>query len=290
MFKKIITIVPVAALLTVGATAQASTITVEKGDTLWGLARENNTTVETIQTVNHLTTDLIYPGDLLTIAKEKQHTVKLGDTLWDIAIEHDVTISQIKEWNNLKSDLIHPGLNLLVYEGAKDASAKGNTSVTTTQPTKESTPKVTVQPTETKEETPKETAPAASSSQSTEKAAGTVASNETVKERAPETAPAKTEASKEIMVEATAYTASCEGCSGITSTGINLIENPDAKVISVDPTVIPLGSKVFVEGYGEAIAGDTGGGIIGNKIDVFIPSKQDAINFGVKQLKVTILD
>ena len=99
-----------------------------------------------------------------------------------------------------------------------------------------------------------------------------------------------TTASKELIVEASAYTASCEGCSGITATGINLKTNPHAKVISVDPTVIPLGSKVYVEGYGEAIAGDTGGAINGNRIDVFFPSQQDAINFGVKQLKVTILD
>jgi 3D (Asp-Asp-Asp) domain-containing protein len=96
--------------------------------------------------------------------------------------------------------------------------------------------------------------------------------------------------SKEIIVEATAYTASCEGCSGITATGINLLENPNQKVISVDPSVIPLGSKVYVEGYGEAIAGDTGGAIKGNKIDIFIPTKQEAINFGRQQVKVTILN
>ncbi|MCM3389379.1 LysM peptidoglycan-binding and 3D domain-containing protein [Ureibacillus chungkukjangi] len=287
MFKKIITIVPVAALLTVGATAQASTITVEKGDTLWGLARENNTTVETIQTVNHLTSDLIYPGDLLTIAKEKQHTVKLGDTLWDIAIEHDVTVSQIKDWNNLQTDLIHPGLNLVIYVGAKASAVKGTSTVAApAQKSKESVPA-----TNNSDDAPKTAAPVSSTTQPTGEATAPVSNNEAVKESAPESsAPAQTEGAKEIMVEATAYTASCEGCTGITSTGINLLENPDAKVISVDPTVIPLGSKVFVEGYGEAIAGDTGGGIKGNKIDVFIPSKQEAINFGVKQLKVTILD
>jgi 3D (Asp-Asp-Asp) domain-containing protein len=91
-------------------------------------------------------------------------------------------------------------------------------------------------------------------------------------------------------MEASAYTASCNGCSGITATGIDLKKNPNTKVISVDPSVIPLGSKVNVEGYGVAIAGDTGGAIKGNRIDVFIPNKQDAINFGRKQVKVTILD
>ena len=95
---------------------------------------------------------------------------------------------------------------------------------------------------------------------------------------------------KVITVKATAYTASCEGCSGITKTGINIKDNPDKKVIAVDPAVIPLGSKVYVEGFGEAIAADTGGAIKGNRIDIFIPSEQDAIDFGVKMLKVTILN
>lgn len=94
----------------------------------------------------------------------------------------------------------------------------------------------------------------------------------------------------EIKVKATAYTASCEGCSGITKTGINIKDNPNKKVIAVDPSVIPLGSKVYVEGFGEAIAADTGGAIKGNRIDIFIPSEQDAIDFGVKKLKVTILN
>lgn len=42
------------------------------------------------------------------------------------------------------------------------------------------------------------------------------------------------------------------------------------KMIAVDPKVIPLGSKVWVEGYGEAIAGDTGGAIKGNRIDILL--------------------
>lgn len=271
-----------AAMLTVGATAHASTITVEKGDTLWDLAQANNTSVEAIQTVNDLSTDLIHPGDLLTIAQEKQYTVNLGDTLWDIAIAHKVSVSQIKEWNNLQSDLIHPGLNLLIYSGAKASNTVVNekpaAAANITGSAKEASEAAAPS---TSNETAKDNAPAAP-------AASSEVSTESAQEES-----AKTSSSTDLKVltmEATAYTASCEGCSGITSTGINLIENPDAKVISVDPTVIPLGSKVFVEGYGEAIAGDTGSGIKGNKIDVFISSKEEAIKFGVKQLKVTILD
>jgi 3D (Asp-Asp-Asp) domain-containing protein len=56
----------------------------------------------------------------------------------------------------------------------------------------------------------------------------------------------------------------------------------------VDPKVIPLGTKVWVEGYGEAIAGDTGGAIKGNKIDVFIPSYGSAMEWGVKKVKIKV--
>jgi len=95
---------------------------------------------------------------------------------------------------------------------------------------------------------------------------------------------------KEMTMIATAYTAYCEGCSGTTAYGIDLRANPEEKVIAVDPRVIPLGTRVWVEGYGEAIAGDTGGAIKGNKIDVFIPSYDNAIQWGRKEVKLIILD
>ena len=95
---------------------------------------------------------------------------------------------------------------------------------------------------------------------------------------------------KEFYVSATAYTAYCNGCSGVTSTGINLRANPNVKVIAVDPRVIPLGTKVWVEGYGYAVAGDTGGAIKGHRIDVFVPSKEQAYRFGSKRVKIKILN
>jgi uncharacterized protein YabE (DUF348 family) len=95
---------------------------------------------------------------------------------------------------------------------------------------------------------------------------------------------------KEFYVSSTAYTANCNGCSGTTATGVNLRANPNAKVIAVDPNVIPLGTKVYVEGYGYAVAADTGSAIKGNKIDVFIPSKSAAYRWGSKKVKIKILD
>ncbi|WP_345241206.1 3D domain-containing protein [Pontibacillus salipaludis] len=94
---------------------------------------------------------------------------------------------------------------------------------------------------------------------------------------------------KEITVEATAYTAHCEGCSGITRTGINLLENPNLKVIAVDPTVIPLGTKVYIEGYGTAVAGDIGSAIKGNRIDIYMKDRQEALDYGRRTIKIKII-
>lgn len=95
---------------------------------------------------------------------------------------------------------------------------------------------------------------------------------------------------KTMTVEATAYTAYCKGCSGITAIGIDLRSNPNQKVIAVDPKVIPLGAKVYVEGYGYAIAGDTGGAIKGNKIDLFIPNLSEALEFGRRNIQIKVYD
>jgi uncharacterized protein YabE (DUF348 family) len=97
-------------------------------------------------------------------------------------------------------------------------------------------------------------------------------------------------AGREFYVTSTAYTASCNGCSGFTATGINLRANPNIKVIAVDPSVIPLGTKVWVEGYGYAIAADKGSAVKGHKIDVFVPTKSEAYRWGRKRVKIKILN
>lgn len=59
-------------------------------------------------------------------------------------------------------------------------------------------------------------------------------------------------------------------------------------VVAVDPNVIPMGTKLYVEGYGEAIAADQGGAIQGNRIDLFFDSKFEANNWGMRTVKVYI--
>ena len=111
-------------------------------------------------------------------------------------------------------------------------------------------------------------------------------------EEAEKSAPSASEDAddnKVITVTATAYTADCEGGTGVTYTGVDLKANPDAKVIAVDPAVIPLGTEVYVEGYGHAVAADIGGAIKGDKIDVFIPNEEAAEAWGMKTVEVTII-
>ncbi|HKV43844.1 MAG TPA: ubiquitin-like domain-containing protein [bacterium] len=60
-------------------------------------------------------------------------------------------------------------------------------------------------------------------------------------------------------------------------------------VVAVDPTVIPLGSRLFIEGYGTAVAGDTGGAIRGTRVDLCFNTYEEAMQFGRRNVKVYIL-
>lgn len=69
---------------------------------------------------------------------------------------------------------------------------------------------------------------------------------------------------KKMRVYATHYDSHCPGCDETTAIGLRAGKG----IIAVDPTVIPLKSKVYIPGYGMAVAGDTGGAIKGNIIDL----------------------
>lgn len=85
-----------------------------------------------------------------------------------------------------------------------------------------------------------------------------------------------------LQMIATAYTAGCAGCSGITASG----RPAGHGIVAVDPSVIPLGTKLYIPGYGLAIAGDTGGAIRGNRIDLGFDSYRDALIFGRREVTV----
>ncbi len=74
---------------------------------------------------------------------------------------------------------------------------------------------------------------------------------------------------------------------GITASGTRAAA---FRTIAVDPSVIPIGSYVYIEGIGWRVAEDTGGAIRGRHIDVLLPSTQEAVRFGVRRhVRVYIL-
>lgn len=220
------------------------------------------------------------------------HTVEKGDTLWSISQAENVSVQDLQTWNDLNSTVIYPSQQLKVEEAVQtyvvvtgdtlfNIAEKYNMTVNQLMTNNQLTSDLIKPGDKLVLDGAKVIQPKVSAATTTTSVTSNAPTSET-----------KTTASveKELTMTATAYTASCAGCSGITATGINLKANPNQKVISVDPTVIPLGSKVWVEGYGEAIAGDTGGAIKGNKIDIFIPTKQEALNWGRKTVKVKVLN
>ena len=91
---------------------------------------------------------------------------------------------------------------------------------------------------------------------------------------------------KTLTMESTAYYGH-----GTTALGLKPVRNPNGlSTIAVDPNVIPLGTKVYVSGYGVAIAADTGGAIKGNIIDVFLNSYEECYSWGRRQVTVQILE
>ncbi len=88
-----------------------------------------------------------------------------------------------------------------------------------------------------------------------------------------------------LHVIATAYTSSCYGCSGFTASG----SRAGLGIIAVDPRVIPLGTHLYIPGYGRAVAGDTGGAIVGNRVDLGFESVASAMRFGSREVTVYVV-
>lgn len=93
-----------------------------------------------------------------------------------------------------------------------------------------------------------------------------------------------------MQVRSTAYCNTGGNGNHITASGTATVRDPNGySTIAVDPRVIPLGSKVYVEGYGYAVASDTGGAIKGNRIDLFFDSPSEVYDWGVKYVNIYVL-
>jgi 3D (Asp-Asp-Asp) domain-containing protein len=90
-----------------------------------------------------------------------------------------------------------------------------------------------------------------------------------------------------MELTATAYGPGGNGKWGMTTAmGIR----PRYGIVAVDPRIIPLGTRLYVEGYGPALAADTGGAIKGMRIDLFYPTDRQAYNYGRKKVRVLIMN
>ena len=99
----------------------------------------------------------------------------------------------------------------------------------------------------------------------------------------PESEPEPPEPEPEtVTFEATAYT----WTGNRTATGTW----PSRGTVAVDPEVIPLGTNLYIEGYGEAVAEDTGGAIQGQIIDLYMDSYQECIEWGRRQVEVRVME
>ncbi|WP_421381839.1 LysM peptidoglycan-binding domain-containing protein [Bacillus salacetis] len=142
MKKVLFTVAATAVISTAyGAAAEASSHTVASGDSLWSIAKKYGTSVNTIKELNSLTSDVIYPKQVLKVSAdekvssppvqeiapaptiEKKYTVVSGDTLIGIANKHSITLAELKALNNLSGHLIYPGQSLVVGQSTVVAPA-----------------------------------------------------------------------------------------------------------------------------------------------------------------------
>jgi len=184
------------------------------------------------------------------------YTVESGDTLINIATAFEVDVSELIKWNEhvTNDSPLQIDEVIQIETNLTTETIKPEKLTWETKTSEESLPVANQQDTDMDETS------AASSDASTEK----------------------------MTVVATAYSRNQPSLTNITASGIDLSQNP--QVIAVDPTVIPLGTKVYVEGYGEAIAGDTGSAIIGNRVDLHMDSIDESFNWGIQEVELTILN
>ena len=105
---------------TVEETKGSITYTVQKGDSLYSIAREFNTTAQEIKSLNNLENNLLSIGQELKIpafqSLETTYTVEKGDSLYSIARKYGTTVDKLKQLNNLTSNLLNIGQILIVRE------------------------------------------------------------------------------------------------------------------------------------------------------------------------------
>src|SRR5699024_3138367 len=111
---------------TMAPEASAEKYSVEKNDTLWGIANQYSTTAQKLMDTNKLKADVIFPNQSLETGDndeetEDTYTIKSGDTLSEIALDKGVSVEDLKEWNDLSSSLIFTGDGLKIKDSGDNS-------------------------------------------------------------------------------------------------------------------------------------------------------------------------
>ncbi|KJL04436.1 3D domain-containing protein [Priestia aryabhattai] len=274
------------------ATIKEMTHKVQQGNTLWSISQQYGVTVDQIKEWNGLTSDLIYPGEQLKIQSPNGQAQQSSPSVAQAAPEAQQAQAPAEQTQTEQQQAQAEQAQTEQQQAQAEQAQKEQQQAQAEQAQKEQQQAQAEQAQKEQQQAQAEQAQKEqqqAQAEQAQKEQQQAQAEQAQKQQQP--AESSQQASgKSMTVEATAYTANCAGCSGTTATGVDLKANPNQKVIAVDPSVIPLGSKVYVEGYGEAVAADTGGAIKGNRIDVFVPSEGDAQQFGRKSVKITVMN
>ena len=282
---------------------------IQKGDTLFLIGKQYGKTVQQLKAWNDLDSDLIIAGEKLIVdKKESANSVVQKPVQQKVhqpaapqvakpAVQKEIKAEKVEEKQEIKQQAQN---NAQVAEKAEQQKQQAERVATQ----KAAEQKAAEQKATAERQAQAEARQAQQEKIAAQKAAEQKAAEQKAAEKRAQAQKAQQQRAKAqqvsngrtIRVSATHYTAGCAGCSGITATGIdvrNSIYAGGKRVIAVDPRVIPLGSTVQVTTpYGSftAIAGDTGGAIKGNIIDILVGSQGEAVSKGRTSATVTILN
>ncbi|MGI6659917.1 MAG: LysM peptidoglycan-binding domain-containing protein [Dethiobacteraceae bacterium] len=260
--------------------------TVARGETLTMIAKRYGLSLEQLISANNINNPhLIYAGQVLTVVKDDQpqaaetplrHTLQRGETVWKLAKRYHAQVDEILAVNKITDPTkLEVGRELIIPQGSKSGGSSGTTRVL-----------------------------AARGSNNTSRA------GESDARRVISANGRSISYTRSYTVTATAYCAGTAGtgcpidskgrsvCTGsyndgLTASGRRAVAGDGSEanphLVAVDPKIIPLGSRLYLDGYGFAIAADTGGAIKGNRLDLLLPTHQAALRFGRRKLQLYLL-